>query len=149
MAKTGSGSAFSARRWSLIREASLSPLVLDIAAWLTHEVTTEHPMEVSSIASYFSKLKDGLIELDQEISFEDLDPDDWLEFRELIETGHDGEQLKQRQSILRRFSAYWRKPGDVQYPGQSLPPRMAPQPRSRTHPPSTYRGAMSSVSRLS
>ncbi len=94
-----------------VREASLSPLVLDIAAWLTHEVTTEHPMEVSSIASYFSKLKDGLIELDQEISFEDLDPDDWLEFRELIETGHDGEQLKQRQSILRRFSAYWRSRG--------------------------------------
>lgn len=94
-----------------VREASLSPLALDIAAWLTHEVTTKHPMEVSSIASYFSKLKDGLIELDQETSFEDLDPDDWLEFRELIETDHAGEQLKQRQSILRRFSAYWRSRG--------------------------------------
>ncbi len=94
-----------------VREASLSPLALDIAAWLTHEITTEHPMEVSSIASYFSKLKDGLIELDQESSFEDLDPDDWLEFKDLIEIGHVGEQLKQRQSILRRFSIYWRSRG--------------------------------------
>lgn len=94
-----------------VRDASLSPLALDIAAWLIHEVTVERPLEVSSIASYLSKLKDGLTELDQEASFEDLDPDDWLEFKELIETGHTGEQLKQRQSILRRFSVYWRRRG--------------------------------------
>lgn len=94
-----------------VREASLSPLALDIAAWLIHEVTVEHPLEVASIASYLSKLKNGLMELDQEASFEDLDPDDWLEIKELIETGHDGEQLKQRRSILRRFSTYWRRRG--------------------------------------
>lgn len=96
-----------------VREASLSPLAIDIAAWLIHEVTTKHPMEVSSIASYFSKLRDGLKQLDQEMSFEDLDPDDWIEFKELIEAGHAGEQLKQRQSILRRFLAYWRSRGCV------------------------------------
>jgi hypothetical protein len=94
-----------------LREASLSPLALDIAVWLVHEVTVEHPLEVASIASYLSKLKGGFIQLDQETSFEDLDPDDWLEFKEVIETGHAGEQLKQRQSILRRFSTYWRNRG--------------------------------------
>lgn len=94
-----------------LRESSLSTLAIDIAAWLVHEVTAEHPMEVSSIASYLSKLRDGLIELDQEMSFEDLDPEDWLELKELIEAGHAGEQLRQRQSILRRFSAYWRSRG--------------------------------------
>lgn len=94
-----------------LRQSSLSPLAIDIAAWLTHEVTLEHPLEVSSIASYLNKLKDGLTEIDQEASFEDLDPDEWLELRELIENGHAGEQLKQRQSILRRFSGYWRARG--------------------------------------
>jgi hypothetical protein len=94
-----------------LRESSLSPLAIDVAAWLTHEVTTEYPLEVSSIASYLSKLKDGLTELDQEASFEDLDPDEWLQLQELVEKGHVGEQLKQRKSILRRFSSYWRGRG--------------------------------------
>ena len=52
-----------------------------------HEATAEHPMEVSSIATYLSKLKGGLKELDQEMSFEDMDPDEWLQLQELNETG--------------------------------------------------------------
>ena len=94
-----------------LRDSSLSPLVLDIAAWLMHEATAEHPMEVSSIATYLSKLKGGLKELDQEMSFEDMDPDEWLQLQELNETGHEGEQLRQQRSILSRFANYWRDRG--------------------------------------
>ena len=94
-----------------VRAAALSPLALDIAAWLIHEATTEHPMEASSIATYLSKLKVGFVELDQESSFEDLEPDEWLELKEIIERGHAGQQLEQRHSMLRRFSSYWRARG--------------------------------------
>lgn len=94
-----------------LRSSSLSPLSTDIATWLIREATSERPLEVSSIASYLSKLRDGLKELDQEMGFEDLGPDEWLDLKECIENGHAGEQLKQRQSILRRFADFWRDRG--------------------------------------
>ncbi len=94
-----------------LRGASLSPVALDVVAWLIHEATAERPLEVSSIASYLSKMKGSLTALDQETSFEDLDPDEWLQLRDLIENGHSGEQLEQRRSILRHFSQYWRNRG--------------------------------------
>ena len=96
-----------------LRSSGCCPLANDVAIWLQHEATCEKPLETSSLASYLSKLKHGLKILDPETRFGDLDPEDWLEFRNAVQDGWSGEQLDQRCSILRRFSRYWRSRGSA------------------------------------
>lgn len=92
-------------------KSDLSPMAADICIWQLAESTMDNAMEVASDASYLGRLKPGLKNLDPQMCFADLDPEDWLALQERIEDGHNGEQLKQQRSALRRLANYCRNQG--------------------------------------
>lgn len=112
------------KRRSLIREGllnnlqkqgSLSVLAESISNWLYWEVThigdSARILDVASLASYLSKLKDALLKLDADTSIDELEPEEWMEFLTDVENDFIGDSLQQRRSIVRRFARYWRWTG--------------------------------------
>lgn len=94
---------------------SLSALGESVWTWLHWEVSQEENvkaiLDVASLASYLSKLKDGLIKLEPETSLEDLTSEEWLEFLTTVEGDDSNKGLEQRRSIFRRLARFWRMRG--------------------------------------
>ncbi|WP_374483678.1 hypothetical protein [Zoogloea sp.] len=92
-------------------------IAIDISDWIIAECgkkkSEKSHLEVSSIATYLSRLRPFLERVDLNEELEDLDSTEWREGRRLVLGDLTGDSQKQASSIFRHFARFWLDRGCV------------------------------------
>lgn len=92
-------------------------IAIDVSDWIVAECgkmkNEKSHLEVSSIATYLSRLRPFLEKIDLNEGLEDLDGTQWKEGRRLVLGALTGESQKQASSIFRHFARFWRDRGCI------------------------------------
>ena len=92
-------------------------IAVDVANWVIAECkrgkSEKSRLEVSSIATYLSRLRPFLEKIELNEGLEDLDGTQWEEGRRLVLGDSTGDSQKQASSIFRHFARFWRARGCI------------------------------------
>ncbi len=92
-------------------------IAIDVADWIISECekrkSEKSHLEVSSIATYLSRLRPFLDKVDLNEELADLDSAEWREGRRLVLGDLTGDSQKQASSIFRHFARFWGDRGCV------------------------------------